>query len=212
MQNVETLAHLALIARRGADWYRQLGSDEEPGSTLVTLAGAVGSPGVYEIELGTPLEFAARGGGRAEGRDRGPSDRRLLRLVVARRAGERCRALKRLASRTRRFAWLRGHRRPARQARARLPRSSASRSTLRPRRPTNAAPACTESGRARPHACMPSRWGARPHGAGADLRRWTEDTCPAAAPATCPTASAASSRRALKTFRQQFEEHARSGP
>jgi NADH:ubiquinone oxidoreductase subunit F (NADH-binding) len=56
VQNVETLAHLALIARHGSGWYRALGSDDEPGSTLVTLAGAVGSPGVYEIELGTRLE------------------------------------------------------------------------------------------------------------------------------------------------------------
>jgi len=64
IQNVETLAHLALIARHGADWYRELGTTAEPGSTLVTLAGAVPSPGVYEIECGTPLAdvLAAAGG------------------------------------------------------------------------------------------------------------------------------------------------------
>jgi NADH:ubiquinone oxidoreductase subunit F (NADH-binding) len=49
IQNVETLAHLALIARRGADWYRELGTEAEPGSTLVTVVGAVNAPGVYEI-------------------------------------------------------------------------------------------------------------------------------------------------------------------
>jgi NADH:ubiquinone oxidoreductase subunit F (NADH-binding) len=54
--NVETLAHVALIARHGPDWYRSLGTDDDPGSTLVTLAGAVAAPGVYEIEWGTPLE------------------------------------------------------------------------------------------------------------------------------------------------------------
>jgi NADH:ubiquinone oxidoreductase subunit F (NADH-binding) len=55
IQNVETLAHLALIARHGPHWYRQLGTASEPGSTLVTLLGEVSVPGVYEISRGTPL-------------------------------------------------------------------------------------------------------------------------------------------------------------
>ena len=55
VQNVETLAHLALIARHGADWFRQLGTPRHPGSALVTLSGALAAPGVYEIEHGTPL-------------------------------------------------------------------------------------------------------------------------------------------------------------
>jgi len=55
VQNVETLAHLALIARHGASWFRQLGTATDPGSTLVTLSGAISAPGVYEIEHGSPL-------------------------------------------------------------------------------------------------------------------------------------------------------------
>ena len=55
VHNVETLAHLALIVRHGASWFRQLGTEEDPGSTLVTLSGAVSSPGVYEIEHGARL-------------------------------------------------------------------------------------------------------------------------------------------------------------
>jgi NADH:ubiquinone oxidoreductase subunit F (NADH-binding) len=64
IQNVETLAHLALIARHGPDWYRAIGTRAEPGSTLVTMLGGVASPGVYELESGTPLPtlFSAAGG------------------------------------------------------------------------------------------------------------------------------------------------------
>ena len=55
LQNVETLAHLALLARHGADWFRQLGTPADPGSALVTVSGAVAGPGVYEIDQGMPL-------------------------------------------------------------------------------------------------------------------------------------------------------------
>jgi len=53
--NAETLAHLALIARHGPDWFRQLGTPSQPGSALVTLSGPVAHPGVYEIEYGASL-------------------------------------------------------------------------------------------------------------------------------------------------------------
>jgi NADH:ubiquinone oxidoreductase subunit F (NADH-binding) len=52
VSNAETFAHMALIARHGADWFRELGTPSQPGSTLVTLSGPVASPGVYEIEPG----------------------------------------------------------------------------------------------------------------------------------------------------------------
>lgn len=56
VDNVETLAHLALIARYGARWYRELGTPDDPGTTLVTVAGKVDRPGVYEIAHGCRLE------------------------------------------------------------------------------------------------------------------------------------------------------------
>ncbi len=55
VSNVETLAHLALLARHGPDWFRELGTPAQPGSALVTLSGPVAFPGVYELEHGSPL-------------------------------------------------------------------------------------------------------------------------------------------------------------
>jgi NADH:ubiquinone oxidoreductase subunit F (NADH-binding) len=54
VQNVETLAHVALIARYGARWFRSIGTPAEPGTMLVTLSGTA-APGILEVPLGIPL-------------------------------------------------------------------------------------------------------------------------------------------------------------
>ena len=55
INNAETLAHVAMIARHGSRWFRELGMPSQPGSALVTLSGPVAHPGVYEIEHGASL-------------------------------------------------------------------------------------------------------------------------------------------------------------
>jgi NADH:ubiquinone oxidoreductase subunit F (NADH-binding) len=55
VHNTETLAHVALIARRGPDPFRARGLAEEPGTCLITLSGSVAQPGVVETDRGTPL-------------------------------------------------------------------------------------------------------------------------------------------------------------
>ncbi|MDQ2853219.1 MAG: SLBB domain-containing protein [Actinomycetota bacterium] len=64
VQNVETLAHIALIARFGASWFRSRGVPDEPGTRLVTISGAVAQPGVLEVRGGTALgDIIDRAGG-----------------------------------------------------------------------------------------------------------------------------------------------------
>ncbi len=54
VQNVESLAQTALIARHGDGWYREAGRAETPGTALVTVTGG-SRPGVVEIDLGTTI-------------------------------------------------------------------------------------------------------------------------------------------------------------
>ena len=55
VNNVETLASVAPIVRRGAEWYRGLGLNGHAGTKVVSLSGDVRRPGNYEIPLGLPL-------------------------------------------------------------------------------------------------------------------------------------------------------------
>jgi NADH:ubiquinone oxidoreductase subunit F (NADH-binding) len=70
VNNAETLAHVALIARHGPAWFRELGTAREPGSALVTLCGPVAHAGVYEIEHGASLSSLLDAAGGAAGQPR----------------------------------------------------------------------------------------------------------------------------------------------
>ena len=58
VQNVETLAHVALVARFGADWFRGIGTAANPGTMLLTVS-RLGRPLVVEAALGSSLRAAA---------------------------------------------------------------------------------------------------------------------------------------------------------
>jgi NADH:ubiquinone oxidoreductase subunit F (NADH-binding) len=55
VQNAETLAQLALIARYGPRWFRAVGTAAEPGSMLTTIYRPDGKARVHEVAIGTPL-------------------------------------------------------------------------------------------------------------------------------------------------------------
>jgi len=69
VNNVETLSTVAHILARGAAWFRQFGTAGSPGTVVTTVVGDVVRPGVFEVELGTPLyELIDLAGGLPAGR------------------------------------------------------------------------------------------------------------------------------------------------
>ena len=64
INNVETLCNLPDILRFGAERFRELGTDETPGTKLISLTGAVARPGLIEAPMGaTVAEILEIGGG-----------------------------------------------------------------------------------------------------------------------------------------------------
>ena len=55
VQNVESLAHAALIGRFGAEWFRRVGTPQSPGTVLLTVTGRWAEPRIVEAPLGVPL-------------------------------------------------------------------------------------------------------------------------------------------------------------
>jgi len=55
VDNAETCANVGLIGRYGAQWFRTLGTNDHPGSVVVSVTGAITRPSVLEVNLGTPI-------------------------------------------------------------------------------------------------------------------------------------------------------------
>ncbi len=55
VDNVETLAQLALIARFGPEWYRSVGTPDDPGSFVATITDGSHRPSVFEVAYGRSL-------------------------------------------------------------------------------------------------------------------------------------------------------------
>ncbi len=70
VNNVETLANVAPIILKGADWYRKFGTAESPGTMIFSLNDDVNRPGIYELPFGTPLRYLIEecGGGMQGGK------------------------------------------------------------------------------------------------------------------------------------------------
>lgn len=55
INNVETLAAVPAILRRGADWYAAMGTDRSRGTKVFSLSGALPHTGLVEVPMGTSL-------------------------------------------------------------------------------------------------------------------------------------------------------------
>jgi NADH-quinone oxidoreductase subunit F len=52
INNVETLMNVPHIAANGAEWFKSFGTEQSPGTKVVSVSGCVQRPGNYEVELG----------------------------------------------------------------------------------------------------------------------------------------------------------------
>jgi NADH:ubiquinone oxidoreductase subunit F (NADH-binding)/NADH:ubiquinone oxidoreductase subunit E len=55
VNNVETLAAIHTILTKGGEFYKNLGTVKSSGTKLVCLDSFFNNPGIYEVEMGTPL-------------------------------------------------------------------------------------------------------------------------------------------------------------
>lgn len=56
VNNVESIAAVAPIVNMGGDEYAKIGIGKSTGTKLISASGHINKPGVYEIELGLPVE------------------------------------------------------------------------------------------------------------------------------------------------------------
>jgi len=56
INNVETLMNIPHIINNGAAWFSAMGTGRSKGTKVFSVSGDVGKPGVYELEMGSPLK------------------------------------------------------------------------------------------------------------------------------------------------------------
>jgi len=54
INNVETLCNVPHIVEKGADWFKQWGTEKSPGQKIFSVSGKVERPGNYEAPMGIP--------------------------------------------------------------------------------------------------------------------------------------------------------------
>ncbi len=64
INNAETLCSVPYIMAKGAAAFRRTGTDDAPGTKLISLSGSVRRPGVVEVPMGTTLRGIIEGIGR----------------------------------------------------------------------------------------------------------------------------------------------------
>lgn len=71
ISNVETLSNVPLLVHEGSEWYRSAGTEDFPGTKVISLGGAVRQPGTYEVPFGTTLRTVVEdlGGGALDGQE-----------------------------------------------------------------------------------------------------------------------------------------------
>ncbi len=57
VNNVESLAAVAAIFKLGSEFYKNIGNGRSLGTKLISLDGYFNNPGLYEVDLGTPISF-----------------------------------------------------------------------------------------------------------------------------------------------------------
>ncbi len=70
VNNVGTISSVPSIVLAGSDWYKELGPEKSPGTSIYSLSGRVKNPGQYEAPMGTTLrELIEMAGGIRDGHE-----------------------------------------------------------------------------------------------------------------------------------------------
>ena len=69
VNNTETYANVPLIIRHGAAWYREFGTESDPGTKMFSITGSLIRPGILEVPFGIGMDelLLDAGGGPPDG-------------------------------------------------------------------------------------------------------------------------------------------------